>query len=189
MTVVSDGVMTVEAFVALTGLNESEYDPAAFIITSTSTNAGGISTRIIEPDYIHVDTTVVFKPEEEVRPDYIPDSSIKIIDQYDQDIQLAADQAAQAIQREQSQSKTTQSIIIASVVVVSLILTAIVVKIVWNYKQLHQIDMHAMERIKTKQHAKDISELQNMHMDGSETKMKDGDTLDYTTEGKMAAEY
>jgi len=86
LQVVSDGVLTVDAFIALTGLNETDYyediknNPEKYIITSTSTNAGGVSTRVIEPDYVHVDTTVVFQPDEEIRPDYIPDRPVSIID-------------------------------------------------------------------------------------------------------------
>jgi hypothetical protein len=94
--------LTVEAFVALTGLEAEEFDPAKFIVTSTNTNSGGISTRVIEPDYIHVDTTVVFKAEEEVRPDYMPDSNIRIVDMYEQELQEQAAEAARKIEREQS---------------------------------------------------------------------------------------
>lgn len=170
--VVSDGVLTVEAFVALTGLEAEEFDPAQFIITSTGTNSGGISTRVIEPDYIHVDTTVVFKPEEEVRPDYIPDSDIKIVDMYEQQIQDKAAEAARQIEREQSKSTTTKSIIIAAVVIIGLGIVVVLTKFVMNYSKLQQLDM---QKIKNKQF-NDTQEMKKFD--------QDGDTLNYTSEQK-----
>lgn len=178
MTVLSDGVLSVEAFVALTGQPASEYDPAKYVITSTSTNAGGVSTRVVEPDYIHVDTTVVFQPEAEIRPDFVPGSNIRIVDEYDQELQKKANEAARQIEREQAQSGTTKSIILAAVIVIALGIFLVVVKMISNYTKLRQIDMNAMEKIRQKQ--LNDSEMKQFAAGG------DGDTLNYTSEDKLA---
>lgn len=44
VAVVNDGILTADG-----------YDP--IVITSTSTNAGGVSTRVIPEGYVHTDTT------------------------------------------------------------------------------------------------------------------------------------
>jgi hypothetical protein len=148
MRVLSDGVLTREAFVALTGLNETEYNATNWIITKTSTNAGGTSTRLVEPDYIHVDTTVVFKPQEEVRPDYQPDSSIKIVDAYEQYLQDQEVEAKREVEREQSKSATPKTIILAAVVVVCLGAFFAFLCVIKHYASRQKIDMQAVEKIK-----------------------------------------